>query len=131
MNTLIKATAGILIATILSLVLNKSAKEFALLAVIATCSIVTLAILEYMKPIVSFVEKLSLIGNIDNGMLKILLKAVGISLLTEFVSLICTDSGNAAMGKIIQLLASTVILWISIPLFYDLLDLINELLGKV
>jgi len=131
MNTLIKASAGILIATILSLVLNKNAKEFAILIAIATCCMIGLAVVAYIKPVFAFIEKLTSIGNINNDMIKILFKAVGVSLLAEFTSTLCSDSGNAAMGRFLQILASTVILWLSIPLFNNLIDLINELLVKV
>lgn len=131
MNILIKASAGILIATILNLMLSKSAKEFAVLTTAVTCCIVATAVFAYFKPIFTFLDKLSLMGNIDNETIRVLFKAVGVSLLAEFTSLLCADSGNAAMGRLLQILASSVILWLSIPLFNSLIDLIGELLVKV
>ena len=49
----------------------------------------------------------------------------------EITSLICTDAGNAALGKSVQILATCGILWLSIPLFTSLIDLLNKILGEV
>lgn len=131
MDTLIKASAGILIATILNLMLSKSAKEFAVLMTTMACCVVAVAVFSYIKPVFTFLDKLSRMGNIDNDLMRVLFKAVGVSLIAEFTSLLCADAGNAAMGRLLQVLASTVILWLSIPMFNQLIDLIIELLAKV
>ena len=64
-------------------------------------------------------------------LIAILLKAVGIGILSEITCMICTDSGNAALGKVIQFLTSAVILWLCIPLFTQLIELIEGVLGAV
>ena len=64
-------------------------------------------------------------------MVKILLKAVGEGLVSEVGALLCTDSGNGSLGKLLQLLGSAVVLWLSLPLFTMLLELIQELLGGI
>jgi hypothetical protein len=45
--------------------------------------------------------------------------------------LICTDAGNGALGKALQLLTGAVILWLSIPLIQALIELLSEMLGEV
>jgi len=130
MDTMIKASAGVLVATVICLLLNKSGKEYALLVSIAVCCLVALAVFEYVKPVFSFLDKISQLGNISNETVKILFKAVGVSLLAEFTSLLCSDSGNSAMARFVQILASAVILWLSLPLFNNLIDLVSEILEK-
>ena len=130
MDIFLKASAGIIVATILSLMLSKGTKEFALFITLAACCIVFAAVLGYIKPILDFLDKLTLIGGISNETMKILFKAVGISLLADFTTSICADSGNAAMGKMLQILASVIILWLSIPLFNSLIDLVSTLIEK-
>jgi len=127
---MIKASAGVLVATVICLLLNKSGKEYALLVSIAVCCLVALAVFEYVKPVFSFLDKISQLGNISNETVKILFKAVGVSLLAEFTSLLCSDSGNSAMARFVQILASAVILWLSLPLFNNLIDLVSEILEK-
>jgi hypothetical protein len=49
----------------------------------------------------------------------------------EIAELICADSGNQALGKSVQILASFVIIVIAIPLFTALLDLIEEVITRL
>lgn len=131
MDGFIKAIAGVLIATVLGLVLSRQGKDITALLTIAVCCMVITAAATYLRPVVEFFEKLESIGKLDSGMLTILLKAVGIGLLAEVTNLICADAGNAALGKTLQILASAVILWISIPLLTSLIDLVEEILGEI
>ena len=128
MDIFIKATAGALIALILYLILMKTGKEFSLLLIIAVVSMIAGITLVFLQPIVAFIEKLIAIGHFDSDMLEIVLKAVGIGLLAEITGLICADTGSASLGKILQIMASAVILWLSIPLFTSLIDLVEEIL---
>ena len=131
MDTFIKTTAGILITLLLCLILSKQGKEFSLLLTVAACSMVAIIIVTFLKPVINFIKELEELGQLDNGMVKIILKSVGIGLLTEITGLICVDIGNASLGKVSQILASVVILWMSIPLFENLIELIKEILQSI
>lgn len=128
MDTFMKATAGVLIALVLYLVLAKQTKDISLLLSVAVCSMICLAAITYLKPVIEFFKKLEALGQLEPQMLEIILKAVGIALLSEISGLICTDAGNAALGKSLQILASAVILWMSVPLFTNLLTLVEQIL---
>lgn len=131
MSLFIKAAAGVLIALILCVALSKHGKDFSLILTIAVCCMVITAGLSYWEPVIDFFERLQVAGKLDPQMLETLLKAVGIGVLTEVTSLICEDSGNASLGKAIKILASIVILWLAIPLFTGLLDLVEEVLVNI
>lgn len=124
-----KSTAGVLITLVLCLVLAKQGKDTALLLVLAVCCMLVSAAVTYLEPVIGFFDNLNRIGQLDDQMITILLKAVGIGLLGEVTGLLCADSGNGALGKSIQLLAASVILWLSLPLFEALIDLIEEVLN--
>lgn len=128
METYLKATACVLVAAVLCLTVSKHTKELSLLLVMAVCCMVVIAAVTYLTPVISFFEKLQTVGNLDTDMLRILFKAVGIGLTAEITSLICEDAGNSALGKGLKLLASAVILWLSVPLFTALVDLVEEIL---
>lgn len=128
MDTFIKATAGTLVTVIIYLVLSKQGKDLSILLTAAVCCMIAVAALEYIKPVTAFVDRLQNFSNFDTQMLQIILRAVGIGLLTEFTSLICADAGNATLGKTLQLLATGVILWLSLPLFTQLIDTIEGIL---
>lgn len=128
MEIFIKSVVGVLIAVILSLSLAKQGKDTALLLVLVACVMVLLGAMRYMDSVVQFFEKLKNLGKLDNDMFRVLLKTTGIGILSEMVSTICADSGNAALGKGIQLLAVCVIIFLSIPVINELLTLIEGIL---
>jgi len=113
---------------ILTLILSKQGKDFSLLLTVLVCSVVSAAAINYLTPVVNFFDRLQSIGKLDPDFIKILLRAVGIGLLAEITGLICSDAGNAALGKTLQFLAGAVVLWMSVPLFTSIIDLIEEIL---
>lgn len=127
MDTFLKAIAGTLIATILYIILGKHGKDISVLLMIAVCTILAVMALQYITPVIDFVIELQNISKMDSKMLQIVLRAVGIGLITEFATLICTDAGNTSMSKGLQLLATGIILWLSLPLFTQIIDTIEEL----
>ena len=126
-----QGAAAVLLTVILGLALGSQKKETGILLTIAACCMVASIALSYLKPVIDFVQQLQDMGKLDREMLGILLKAVGIGLIGELASLICSDAGNGALGKTLQLLTSAVILWLSLPLLTGLLELIQEILGEV
>lgn len=131
MDIFIKAVAGVLIATVVTLILSKQGKDYSILLVICVCCMVTAVALGYLDEIIDFLRLLQEKGNLNSDLIAILLKAVGIGILSEITCMICTDSGNAAMGKVVQFLSSAVILWLCIPLFTQLIELVESVLGAV
>ncbi|MBQ7415778.1 MAG: hypothetical protein IJW14_01915 [Oscillospiraceae bacterium] len=131
MSGYFQAAGGVLIAVILVLTLGKDGKQTALLLVLGVCAMVGVLALGYLEPVVDFIDRLRLVGKLDNGMLGILLKVVGIGIIGEITSLICTDSGNASLGKALQLLSTAVILRLSLPLLEQLVELLQQILGEI
>jgi stage III sporulation protein AD len=129
METFFKAAALALVCVILYLVLNKQNKDIALLLAIAACTAIAMAALKYLEPVFDFFSQLRVLGDLDPTLLQILLKATGIGILADFCVMICSDAGNASLGKAIQLMSAAIILWLSLPLFMNLIELINKLLG--
>lgn len=125
-----KTIAGILIASIMILELGKKDQDFGLLLTMAVCSMAAIIILHYLQPVFVFLNTLEEMGNLRNDHLLILLKAVGIAVATEIASLSCAEAGSGSLGKIINMLGSAVILYISLPMFYALLELIRNILGE-
>ena len=131
METFVKAAAAVLIAVVLVTVLSKNSKDMATVLGICVCTIVLLAAVSFLSPVVQFVQRLQELGGMDNTMVTILLKAVGVGLISEVAVLICSDSGNRGMGKALEYLAGGVILYLSIPLFTELLELMQTILGEI
>lgn len=126
-----KATGLILLALVLGLVLGKPGKDFALLLTAAACCMTAVAAVTYLEPVLDFFRELEAVGDLQGEMLGILLKAVGIGLVSEIAGMVCSDGGNGSLSKQLQLLGSAAILYLSIPIFSSLLRLIQEILGEL
>ena len=131
MNVFIKAVAGVLVALILWISLGKQNKDFSVLLTLMVCSMVFMMAISFLRPLVQFVKKLQSMGGLDKDMVGVVMKAVGIGVIGEICTLICKDAGNESLGKALQFLATTVVLWISIPVFEKLLTLLDDILGTL
>ena len=128
MDSFTKIIAVALIAVILCLVLSKESKDMALLVSVTACVIAAWAGFAYLSPVLSFFDTLISMTQMDAEMLEILLKATGVGILGELTALVCSDAGNAAIGKAVQLASVMVIIWISLPLYEGLLQLIESVM---
>lgn len=124
-----KAAAAVLLAVVMILALRR--QELGILLAMAACVMVALAALEYLKPVMELVESMKELGDMDGDVLHILMKTVGIGVVTEIAGMICADCGNSSMGKSLELLGTAVILWLSVPLFTALLELIRGILEGI
>ena len=131
MDLFIRATAAVLVAVIMFLIVDKHSKEMALLLTVCVCCMLGAGISLFAEPVVEFILKLSDIGKFDTEQLEILMKVIGIGFLAEITALICNDAGNATMGKMLQILSACAILWLSIPLLNSLLTLVQQILGEL
>ena len=128
MDLFIKTIACIFFAIVLFVTLNKQTKDMAMLLSVGVCCMVGIIAFRYFQPIIIFLNTLQERTGIDRAFFQILLKTVGIALLGETSSHICNDAGNSSLGKMLQFLTSAVILWLSLPLFEKLLELVDGVL---
>jgi stage III sporulation protein AD len=124
-----KAAGGILIALLLGLSIHK--QDFALLLSVTVCAMVTGIVLMYLEPVLEFLRELEQWGSLRNDVLGVLLKALGIALTAELAGSVCSDAGNSALAKSIQLLGNMTILYVSLPVFRVMLQLIRQILGEI
>ena len=131
MELFLKCCGAVLIAVILILLIGKDRKDLGLALSIGICCMVTLSALQFLRPILDFVRQMESVGKLDHSAITIVLKAMAIGILGEITCLICSDSGNSSMGKAQQFLSSAVMLWLSLPLFTMLFELLQRILGEV
>lgn len=131
MDVFLKVSAGVLLSVILWVVLSRQGKDYGLLLSLMVCSMVMLAAVTYLRELIAFMERLAGIAKLQQGVLKILLKVVGIGLVTQVVDMVCQDAGNQSLGKTLRFLSTSVILWIALPLLQEMLTMIETLLGGI
>ena len=131
MNLFWKSTAFVLEATIAKLTLDKGEKDIALLLSVFACAAVAGSAFLLLEPVMEFLLSLGDLGQIPEQFIGVLMKILGIGILSELSQSICADSGNASLGKALQLAATAVTMYISLPLFRWFLELIQEIMGQL
>ena len=131
MGYYLQAVGAVLLTTVLGLTLANRGKEYGIVLTILVCCMVLVIAFTYLDPVLKFLQELERLADLETEMLLTLLKVVGIALLGEMSALICNDSGNSSLGKTLQILGSAVILWIAIPIFRSLINLLQRILGEL
>ena len=131
MGEYIRWTALVLTGLVLSLVVGKQAKDFGILLTLAVCVIVCLGAMEFLEPVTALMADLRRLGRLDSEAVEILLKAAGMGLLGELAATLCADAGEGALGKVLHLMTNAAILWLSLPLFRQILTMIEEVLAGI
>jgi len=124
-----RSAALVLLAVILTLVISRQSRDMSILLSLGVCVIVMISCVSFLSPIIEFIRELRRIGDLEQAFLGIMLKCVGVGLLSELAALICADAGENAMGKSLQILSGIVIVWLSLPLMKQVIVLLEEVLG--
>ena len=124
-----KGAAGILLAAVLGLALQKQEKDLSAVLTAAVIAMAAVLMLRLLEPVTELLRQLEQVGNLRSDALELLLKAAGIGLTAEVAGLVCADAGNAALAKMLRLLGTAAILCLSVPMFTALLECITEMVG--
>ncbi len=123
---------GVAFVTAVTSLLLKSTKPELAFAVGIVGSIVALIFIADL--IQSSVNGLSAIAGatgMDNGIIRILLKIVGVGYVTEFGAGILADFGNNALAEKVALAGKLTILLLAMPILKSMFDLIGQFLQLV
>ena len=123
-----KASAMIILAVILCSAVGRTEKNIAVILSVAVCCMVAVTVVRYLSESVEFLWELYNTSMQSNLFLETLLKITGVAILSEVISLLCADSGNTSLGKIMQHLGNSMILVLSIPIFETFFSMVQEIL---
>ena len=126
-----KASAGVLMAAVLIITVEKQEKDIGLVLTMTVSVMAALAGLTLLKPVLTFLYQLEELGDLQAGVLNILLKATGIGLVSELAAGICRDGGNTALAQAVKTLGVMTILSLSLPILETLIALIQTVLGEL
>ena len=93
--------------------------------------IILMFIVDMLQGVMSIFTSISNIAGVENGLLKILLKMVGIGYLTEFGAGILTDFGSASLADKVSLAGKITIVLLSLPVVEALLSLVGSFLQLI
>ena len=116
------------VAVIVALTLRPKNAEIALMLTIACAVLILLAVLSQAGQIIGTVNSIVAAAQINTGYIAILLKVVGICLLTEFAVNTCRDAGCQSLAGNVSLAGKLVVTVTALPLYTDIL---NTVIGLV
>ena len=131
MDMFIKAAACGIAALILGTILPSDRKEVKMMLSIVACCAIAAVALAYLQPVLELVDHVKNIGNLNDEMIEILWKCVGVGIVSEISGMICKDMGNGTLEKMMYFAGRSAILWLTIPLFQEFMKLIEDVLSRL
>ena len=119
---------GLLTALTAALV-RDSRSDVAFAVVVAGGAIMLTMLVDYFTGIFAFFDELVNKTGVDRGVIKTLLKIVGIGYVAELAAGICEESGAKSVGEKIVLGGKLIIFTLTVPILRFLLDIIGSLMS--
>ena len=119
------------VTAIIAVILKGTKPELSFVVTIVGIIIILMFIVDLLQDTMTIFTTISQIAGIENGLLKMLLKIVGIGYLTEFGASILTDFGSVSIADKVILAGKVTIVLLSIPVVESLLRLIGVFLQLV
>lgn len=119
------------ITAVAAIVLKSTKPELSFAVSVTGVIVIMLLVAEMLENTVSALSSVAALTGVGNGMLKILLKIVGIGYLTEFCAGILNDFGSAAVADKVVLGGKLTVLVLSLPVIERVLELFSAFLKLV
>ncbi|MCI6824874.1 MAG: hypothetical protein MR981_08105 [Ruminococcus bromii] len=104
--------------------------EIALMLGIACSVMMLLSVLSQASAIFSTISNIIAVSDISTSYVVILLKVIGICLVTEFAVNTCNDAGSKALASNVSLAGKILVTVTSLPLYADILNVVLSLLKR-
>lgn len=115
------------IAVLLALQFNDK-KEYSTYISIVCMVLVALFVLDKVKVVTDVIEQFNKYTGIDIVYIKMLLKMIGITYISEISTQICIDAGYEGIGKQIEIAGKFTILAIGMPILLNVMKMITTIL---
>lgn len=119
------------ITTIASILLKPTKPELSFAVTVTGVIVVLLFIVDALQNTLSVFTSIAAVTGIENGLLKILIKIVGVGYLTEFGASILQDFGGNSMADKVVLGGKITIVLLSLPVIEGLLNMVKGFLQLV
>ena len=119
------------VTTIASILLKPTKPELSFAVTVTGVIVVLLFIVDGLQNTLSVFTSIAAVTGIENGLLKILIKIVGVGYLTEFGASILQDFGGNSMADKVVLGGKIAIVLLSMPMIEGLLNMIKGFLQLV
>ncbi len=119
------------VTAVAAIVLKCSKPELSFAVTVTGVVIILIFVADMLQNTVNIISSIAGMTGIENGLIKILLKIVGIGYLTEFSAGLLNDFGSNAIADKVTLAGKLTILVLSLPVIESVLGLIRGFLELV
>ena len=123
-----KIIAICLIGAVLTLLLEKSHPELAILLALSVCAGLLLFGLSRLGTVLSALKQRAQAGGLSSDLLQPLVKTVGIALVTRTGAELCRDAKQGAMASVVEMAGAFCAIIVSLPLLGAVWELLRGML---
>ena len=129
---MILKVAGVIICEILIYTLLKQVRpEFAVLSEAAAACVLIFMLGDQLKTSLSAFDGLFEGTGLSGGYISVLIKVLGISLVTQFSSDMCRDAGESALASKVEFAGKIMITAASVPVIQTFTETVARVVGSV
>ena len=119
------------VTTFASILLKQIKPELSFAVTVTGVLVILLFIVDALQNTLSVFSLIAAVTGIENGLLKVLIKIVGVGYLTEFGASVLQDFGSNSLSDKVTLGGKIAIVLLSLPVIEGLLDMVKGFLQLV
>lgn len=115
----------VVVAVMVSILLKQYGKpEYAVVVQISTGTILILSVIVKVSELITELTSLSTTIGLNADYIKLLIKVLGICIITQFVSELCKDSGENSLASQIEFAGKIIVVTLMLPLLKSIINLV-------
>lgn len=126
---MIQIIAVAIVSVVIIMLIKQYKPEYAVVAQVAVGIVIFFMILKDIPPVISGIESLAASAGYNQEYAVILIKALGICILTQLGSDTCRDAGEGALATKVELAGKVTVISLSMPLFQAVSKIITSIVG--
>ncbi|MDR1241055.1 MAG: stage III sporulation AC/AD family protein [Oscillospiraceae bacterium] len=127
---IVSFVALILITGIITVILRKYTAEYAMLFLIGSCIFFLVIIISNVSKVLNEINFMFGMAKFPEGSQAIILKTLGICLLTQFAADFCRDCGETALSNKVEIAGKSAAILSALPLFKSIIEIAANFFGK-
>lgn len=125
----LQAIAAATVCSVLAVCVKGRSPELALALSAVCCVGIGLVLVQLAAPILEFVKAMQSFTGLQDALLRPVWKTVGVCLLSQIAAAFCSDAGEQALAKMVELCGSVLCLYLSLPLLQAVYEMIQTMAG--
>ena len=131
MNEIVKIIGVAFVTAIAVILLKQTKPELSFIVTVTGIIVIFMLIADSLQNTLTIFQKIATITGVENGLIKTLLKIVGVGYLTEFGAGILNDFGSHSIADKVILGGKITIVLLAIPILEGLLTMVSGFLKLV